>query len=107
MLFSSIFIFFLFLFWGTFYKDGSLYEGEWKHDKKDGHGNKKYFNFEEEDPFFICFLFWGRFHSTDNSLYEGEWTNDKKDGQGDRKCFSCQFWRRVPFFYFILFFFDF
>ena len=41
------------------YSDGSVYEGEWKNDERDGIGI---------------------LYESDGSKYEGEWSNDKKKG---------------------------
>ena len=38
-----IFFFFFFWFWGIIY-DYDIYEGDWKNDKKDGYGDRKYFS---------------------------------------------------------------
>ena len=43
------------------YKDGKLFEGEWKNNKREGKGSLKYEN---------------------GNVYEGEWKNDKREGKG-------------------------
>ena len=43
------------------YKDGRLFEGEWKNNKREGNGFERY---------------------ADGDVYEGEFKNDKKEGKG-------------------------
>ena len=68
-----------------YYLNGDTYDGEWKRDKKHGHGTYMFFNkgnkYEgswREDKMNGR----GIYYYADGSKYNGDWVNDKRDGNG-------------------------
>ena len=51
------------------YKNGNIYDGEWKNNEKDGKGIMTYKNKDSSNKY-------------KNGVYEGNWINDQKWGEG-------------------------
>jgi len=66
------------------YESGSVYAGQWEHDKRSGTGS---FTFACGDVYEGGFKEnkyhgHGKYHSDETDTYEGEWREDKMHGQG-------------------------
>jgi hypothetical protein len=66
--------------------DGSVFEGKWENDRKNGRG--RHSNFETGDIYVGEYIEGkrsgqGRFYdSAQQTIYDGEWSNYRKQGEG-------------------------
>ncbi|MBT4708866.1 MAG: hypothetical protein HOB81_01240, partial [Flavobacteriaceae bacterium] len=66
------------------FKNGDVYEGEWKNDLKQGYGKYSYANGDIYEGEWKNDLKqgYGKYSYANGDIYEGEWTNDAIDGIG-------------------------